>query len=36
MFDTPTVVDDGYADSLTGGQENDYFLSVAGEDNVTA
>jgi hypothetical protein len=35
MLDTPTVVDDGYADSLTGGQGNDFFVSTAGEDNVT-
>ena len=35
MLDTPTVVDDEYADSLTGGQGNDFFLSAAGEDNLT-
>jgi hypothetical protein len=34
--DAPTVVDDGYADSLTGAQGNDFFLFAAGEDYVTA
>ena len=35
MLDTPTVVGE-YADNLTGGQGIDFFLSAAGEDNVTA